>query len=451
MAATPKETAAVTVKFVQLALDDLIDVGDNIRTDLGDLTELAASLKQQGMMQPIVVDGDQRIVSGHRRYAAARLAGLDQVPVLVNEGIDEVTRLEMMIVENLQRANLPALDEAAAFRRLTDLGHTQRRIAERVGCAQAHVSRRLSLLDLPAEARPHIESGAITLDDATVLARASAVDLGPDLAKLLNATKPEQWQVASLVDRIRRSEAAAKLRKQALASGKPELDRVNWDRFAQVGSADAATHWCLTGTTLLWLNELPADPNAGPDDAAVDDYMAPRDTARISDPVRDAEAEERRQAFVRRRAVNEALTHAAADRKSFAKAWLGIPKNWLAGAKNRAAIDHVVLMLAQLATVEEMYADPAEVAELIGLTDEDGNGDVEALEALDITTPEDRLLVALATARVMGENGCGWYGKDAGGHHLLFLAQLGRPVQPVEQLAIIDRVRQDDIDLEAAS
>jgi ParB/RepB/Spo0J family partition protein len=157
-----------------LPLNVLDPAPDNIRTDLGDLTELASSIASLGILEPLVVttaeNGRYQVVCGARRLAAAIAVGLESVPVVVRE-FSESERLEAMLIENLQRADVSAEEEARAYQRLIDAGLTQRQLSERVGRSQSHISKRLALLDLPPAARSSLDSGRITIDDALALTK----------------------------------------------------------------------------------------------------------------------------------------------------------------------------------------------------------------------------------------------------------------------------------------
>lgn len=172
MATVIEPTAAdTTIELVPLAR--LFAAEDNPRRDVGDVTELAASIKAVGLLEPLVVtprDGGYLVVCGARRLAAAAKAGLDTVPAIVRE-FDEPTRQEAMLVENLQRENLTAFEEADAFQRLLELGYTQKKLGERVGRSQSHISKRLALLKLPAKVRKQVDSGGMTLAEAVELAK----------------------------------------------------------------------------------------------------------------------------------------------------------------------------------------------------------------------------------------------------------------------------------------
>lgn len=197
------QAAAVTGVPAVLPLAALASHPRNPREALGDLAEITASIAQHGVYEPLVVvtaaaytaaadkDGDTArpegdgwthvIVMGHRRAAAARAAGLQQVPAVVRDDLAGAPALAAMIAENMHRAGLEPLAEAGAMGELARLGWSQRAIAAEVGCSQAHVSKRLTLLDLPAEARAAVAAGKLAPATAVELRKAIA-DADPDVA-----------------------------------------------------------------------------------------------------------------------------------------------------------------------------------------------------------------------------------------------------------------------------
>ena len=129
------------------------------------LEELAASLREHGIMQPLVVrsaDGGYQVIAGWRRLEAARRAGLAEVPVVVRECADR-EMLELALVENLQREDINPIEEAAAFRRLADeFGLTQDQIAQRMARSRSSVANALRLLNLPEAIRESIAGGKLS-------------------------------------------------------------------------------------------------------------------------------------------------------------------------------------------------------------------------------------------------------------------------------------------------
>jgi ParB family chromosome partitioning protein len=137
------------------------------------LRELADSIRQHGIIQPLIVtrdkDGNHRLVAGERRLQAARLAELEVVPVVVREAADE-EMLELALVENIQRADLNAIEEAQAYRRLIDdHGMTQEEAASRVGKSRVTVANALRLLQLDPEIRRSLVAGEISEGHARAL------------------------------------------------------------------------------------------------------------------------------------------------------------------------------------------------------------------------------------------------------------------------------------------
>ncbi len=137
------------------------------------LEELAASIREHGMIQPLIVtqQGPERyqLIAGERRLEASRMAGLAMVPVIVKEATPQQV-LELALVENIQRADLNPLEEAAAFQQLVEeFGLTQEQVAERVGKSRVAVTNVLRLLRLPAEVKQALADGAIREGHARAL------------------------------------------------------------------------------------------------------------------------------------------------------------------------------------------------------------------------------------------------------------------------------------------
>jgi ParB family transcriptional regulator, chromosome partitioning protein len=141
--------------------------------DAESLADLAESIRQQGVVQPIVVTPEGEgytIVAGERRWRAARLAGLAEVPVVVREVADDRQLLELALVENLQRSDLNPIEEALAYQALAEeFGLAQEQIAERVGKARPTISNSLRLLNLPGEVQGLVRAGRLSAGQARPL------------------------------------------------------------------------------------------------------------------------------------------------------------------------------------------------------------------------------------------------------------------------------------------
>lgn len=129
------------------------------------IAALADSIRQYGMLQPILVrpyQGTYQIVAGERRWRAARMLGLDEVPVIIKE-ISDGEAMEIALIENLQRENLTPMEEANGYRQLMkQYGMTQEAVAKTVGRSRSAVANALRLLQLPEEIQMLLESGAIS-------------------------------------------------------------------------------------------------------------------------------------------------------------------------------------------------------------------------------------------------------------------------------------------------
>lgn len=141
------------------------------------LQELAGSIRQHGIVQPVVVRtvGTDRyeIIAGERRWRAAQLAGLVEIPVIVRD-VDDRTALELAIVENVQRADLNPLEEAMGYEQLiADHGYTQNDLGEIIGKSRSHVANSLRLLKLPDPVRDMLADGSLSAGHARALVSTS--------------------------------------------------------------------------------------------------------------------------------------------------------------------------------------------------------------------------------------------------------------------------------------
>jgi ParB family chromosome partitioning protein len=190
-----------------------------------ELAELAASIKENGLLQPIVVRpaGNRRgadrweLVAGERRWRAVTRLGWKDVPALVRE-VDDRTLLVLALVENLQRSGLSALEEAQGYQQLMDeFGLTQQDVAEAMGRDRSTVANTLRLLQLPASVRRLVESGELAAGHARAL-------LGvPDarrMADLARRVVEQGWSVRETEDRVRKDRPTRKRRSKGGGAGR---------------------------------------------------------------------------------------------------------------------------------------------------------------------------------------------------------------------------------------
>ncbi|MEP0338182.1 MAG: ParB/RepB/Spo0J family partition protein [Alphaproteobacteria bacterium] len=166
----------------QIAIEKLHPGRYQPRRNMGEaeLQDLAQSIRELGVLQPILVrehpdrPGDYEIIAGERRWRAAQLAQLHEVPVLVKVLSNKET-LEVALVENLQREDLSPLEEAVGLQRLMDeFGHTQEALAKAVGKSRSHVANMLRLLGLPDVVKAMVDKGELSAGHARALLSATA-------------------------------------------------------------------------------------------------------------------------------------------------------------------------------------------------------------------------------------------------------------------------------------
>ena len=194
--------------------------------DEGKLAELSESIKAQGIIQPILVrqveGGKYEIIAGERRWRASRLAGLDEVPVVVRE-LEDRTVIAMALIENIQREDLNPLEEAEALARLvSEFSLTHAEAAQAVGRSRASVSNLLRLIDLPIGVRVLLETRRLEMGHARAL-----LTLAPELATKLAEEAAEQgWSVREVEHRAQQF-AAGKVpgaRKAKPSPSAPQAD-----------------------------------------------------------------------------------------------------------------------------------------------------------------------------------------------------------------------------------
>jgi ParB family transcriptional regulator, chromosome partitioning protein len=157
-----------------------------------DLESLAKSLRDKGLLQPLVVrprtDGSFEIVAGERRWRASQRAGIHDVPVLIRE-LDDKETLEIALIENVQRSDLNALEEARAYRQLLEqYGYTQQQLADVIGKSRSHIANTMRLMSLPETIQKQIEEGTLTAGHARSLVATEAPEELADKIVKLNLT-----------------------------------------------------------------------------------------------------------------------------------------------------------------------------------------------------------------------------------------------------------------------
>ena len=190
--------------MVRLPLEAIRRDGNQPRKafDEARLQELADSIKAQGLIQPVLVrkDGDgYRIIAGERRWRAAQLAGLKEIPAIVREASD-AEAFELALVENLQRADLNPIEEAEGYRRLVEEYRlTQEQVSQRVGKERSTVANALRLLGLPEEVKSLVADGSLDMGHARALLGVAKASQLVELAAKVAAKKLSVRETERLV------------------------------------------------------------------------------------------------------------------------------------------------------------------------------------------------------------------------------------------------------------
>jgi ParB family chromosome partitioning protein len=195
------------------------------------LAELADSIRIKGVLQPILVrpaeDGRYEIVAGERRWRAAQMAGLHDIPVVIRTFTD-IDGFEAAIIENVQRTDLNPIEESQGYQRLIqEFGHTQEMVASVTGKARSHVANLLRLLDLPEDVQTLVKMGLLSLGHAKAVMQAK------DPSALAKEIASQGLTVRQAEEAARRSQGIAAPKPQASTRRDPELDALE----AQLGEA----------------------------------------------------------------------------------------------------------------------------------------------------------------------------------------------------------------------
>lgn len=238
--ARPTTQAAPGAGVARLPIEEIHPDRANPRKDFDEaaLEELAASLKNQGVLQPVLVRrdgrGGYRLIAGERRWRAAQRAGLTELPAVVREASD-AEAYELALVENVQRADLNPLEEAEAYRRLVEERRmTQEQVADRVGKDRSTVANALRLLQLPNEVKQLLVEGDLDMGHARAILGLSKPQ---DMVNLARAVVTDKLTVRETEGRVKDSRGiAAPSKKRAAAKASPEAKRLVEDLQRRLGT-----------------------------------------------------------------------------------------------------------------------------------------------------------------------------------------------------------------------
>ncbi|CAK7080342.1 ParB/RepB/Spo0J family partition protein [Tissierella sp.] len=216
------------IKFIEI--DKIYSHPDNPRKDLGDLTELAESIEISGILQNLTVipwfsvgnrkeictdesmEDKYTVVIGHRRLAAAKLAGLEEVPCAIVD-MDHKTQVATMLLENMQRSDLTAYEQAQGFQMMLDLGESVAGISEKTGFSKGTVRSRMKLLELDQEKLKESTQRGATLMDYAELEKIEDIELRNKVLEKVG-TDDFNWSLRDAIDKEKRKKRSSELIEQ---------------------------------------------------------------------------------------------------------------------------------------------------------------------------------------------------------------------------------------------
>lgn len=227
-----------------IAIDRITPNPDQPRRSFSEdaLTDLANSIREKGIIQPLILRVNPRdpqgfeIVAGERRWRAAQRAQLHEVPAIVRD-FDDTEVLEVAIIENIQRADLNAVEEASGYRQLMDrFGHTQEKLAEALGKSRSHIANTLRLLSLPDEVLAMLRDGHISAGHARAILTA------PDPGALAREVVRKGLSVRQTEKAAKRRPAAAPGRVDAKPAKDADTRLLEQDMSAALGMKVTISH-----------------------------------------------------------------------------------------------------------------------------------------------------------------------------------------------------------------
>ncbi|MDQ6798830.1 MAG: ParB/RepB/Spo0J family partition protein [Actinomycetota bacterium] len=432
-------TTTTTEAVEQLPIDAVIPDPGNRKVTLD--AQFVASVRTHGVIQPLLVtqhadqEGAFHLVAGHRRLGAARKLGFDSVPALVRTLSDQ-EKLELALVDNIQRNDLSVLDEAVAMTRLVELGMSAGRLGKRIGRSASYVRDRLRLMELPVPARRLVDDDTITIEAG--LALVALVDhpdiLDAVIAEVRTGYANVEWQVSQALRQLEADAKVAEGRAKAEAKGLVVVDHEGYHPTSYV---EVGTYGGL---------DIEAKAHGKEPCHAV--VIGPRD----GKP--SAVCVDRKRHSRKGSSTVKSPTTAGADAE--ARAEKAARKE--AGEHRRAFIASVVAGRVSKADVLGLvlpnYLDDANANErsalsgLLGLepSDRDRYGAwTEAVDAYTKASDTNLLRACLAFSLIQGEDALGGgYGHDRAERHRAFLAAKGYEPTAYEVAQATEQARRHD-------
>jgi ParB family transcriptional regulator, chromosome partitioning protein len=202
------------------------------------LEELASSIREHGILQPLVVvpqpDGNYQIIVGERRWRASQIAGLTKVPVIVRDAMEEQQKLELALIENIQRHNLDPIEEGQAYQQLIDQYKlTQDQVAKKVGKGRTTITNLIRLLNLPLKIQRAIADGVISEGHGRAIL--GLMGMEKQLA-MFDAVVSENMTVRQVEDRVREIMERPRQAKTQRPNADPELQAIESELRGKLGT-----------------------------------------------------------------------------------------------------------------------------------------------------------------------------------------------------------------------
>ena len=311
----------------------LIHHPENPRKDLGDLTELAESIKKNGIMQNLTVVPSEYekdkylVVIGNRRMEAAKMAGLAELPCVISF-MDHRAQIATMLEENMQRADLTVYEQAQGFQMMMDLGYTEKEIGEKTGFSETTVRRRLKMAELDPKVFQKAVGKQITIDDLDRLAKIDSVKERNALLKDYGEQN-YSWSVTRAInvqESKKRKPEARKMLKAAQIEKLPERDRYSYGKYRELYSEKCRLYeWDGKKNFIPKIKEGTLFYDE--DDTTISFYLKEPKQKSEAPKKTEAEKEEEKKIALAWKTVDRSAEAAAELRKQYADDMMVGPKN----------------------------------------------------------------------------------------------------------------------------
>jgi ParB family chromosome partitioning protein len=231
-------------KIENLNVKDIVPNQFQPRKDFNDIkmTDLINSIKEKGVIQPVIVrpkDDKYELIAGERRWRAVKELGYDAIPAIIKKGVDDVTSLELSIIENIQREELDPIDEANGYRELINhFGYTLEKVGQMVGKDKTTISNSLRMLSLSAELQKHVKSGKLSTGHAKVLLSVINEHKRLKFAEIIISQGLSVRQTEQLIS----SQSGQETRKKTKAAKDPEIQRIEEELQRKLGTKVIINH-----------------------------------------------------------------------------------------------------------------------------------------------------------------------------------------------------------------